>query len=92
MKKWMVVPILIVILFLGLPTHATAAEIPGSHTVYVAGNPDLFPFEYYDARSDGYQGILPELYKQISQATGLEFVYIHPGMINQQNRLAKTDR
>ena len=89
MKKWMVVPILIVILFLGLPTHATAAEIPGSHTVYVAGNPDLFPFEYYDARSDGYQGILPELYKQISQATGLEFVYIHPGLINQQNRLAK---
>ena len=52
-------------------------------------NPDLFPFEYYDAQSKGYQGILPELYKQISQSSGLEFVYIHPGIMNQQGRLAK---
>ncbi len=89
MKKWMVVPILIVALFLGLPNHATATETAKNNTVYVAGNPDLFPFEYYDTRSDSYQGILPELYKQISQTTGLEFVYIHPGMINQQNRLTK---
>ena len=89
MKKWMVVPIFIVALFLGLPNHATAAEKTESDTVYVAGNPDLFPFEYYDTRSNSYQGILPELYKQISESTGLEFVYIHPGMINQQNRLAK---
>ena len=85
----MVVPILIVALFLGLPNHATATETAKNDTVYVAGNPDLFPFEYYDTRSDSYQGVLPELYKQISQTTGLEFVYIHPGMINQQNRLAK---
>ena len=89
MKKWMVVPILIVALFLGLPNHATATETAKNDTVYVAGNPDLFPFEYYDTRSDSYQGVLPELYKQISQTTGLEFVYIHPGMINQQSRLAK---
>ena len=89
MRKWMVVPILIVALFLGLPNHATATETAKNDTVYVAGNPDLFPFEYYDTRSDSYQGVLPELYKQISQTTGLEFVYIHPGMINQQNRLAK---
>ena len=89
MKKWMVVPILIVALFLGLPNHATATEAAKNDTVYVAGNPDLFPFEYYDTRSDSYQGLLPELYKQISESTGLEIVYIHPGMINQQNRLAK---
>lgn len=89
MKKWMVVPILIVALFLGLSHRAMATETTEHDTVYVAGNPDLFPFEYYDARSKSYQGILPELYQQISQATGLEFVYIHPGMLNQQNRLAK---
>ena len=89
MRKWMVVPILIAAIFLGLPNHATAAETAESDTVYVAGNPDLFPFEYYDAWSDRYQGILPELYKQISESTGLEFVYIRPGMVNQQNRLAK---
>ena len=89
MKKWMIVPILIMTLFMGLPNYATAAETVDNSTVYVAGNPDLFPFEYYDTKMDSYQGILPELYKQISQTTGLEFVYIHPGIINQQNRLAK---
>ena len=89
MKKWLFLSIFIVALFLGLPNHAIAAETTENDTVYVAGNPDLFPFEYYDTRSESYQGILPELYKQISQSTGLEFVYIHPGMINQQSRLAK---
>ena len=90
MKKWLILPILAVVLFLGLPNYAAAAETTERNTiVYVAGNPDLFPFEYYDTQSDSYRGILPELYKQISQTAGLEFVYIHPGMINQQNRLAK---
>ena len=90
MKKWLILPILAVVLFLGLPNYAAAAETTERNTVvYVSGNPDLFPFEYYDTQSDSYQGILPELYKQISQTAGLEFVYIHPGMINQQNRLAK---
>ena len=89
MKKCLVVSIFIVALFLGLPNHVTAAETTDNDTVYVAGNPDLFPFEYYDAQSKGYQGILPELYKQISQSSGLEFVYIHPGIMNQQGRLAK---
>ena len=89
MKKWMIIPILIITLFLGLPSHTTATETTKNDIVYVAGNPNLFPFEYYDTTSDSYQGILPELYKQISQTTNLEFVYIHPGIINQQNRLAK---
>ena len=89
MKKWMAVPILIAALFLGLPNHAVAAETTDNDTVYVAGNPDLFPFEYYDARSNSYLGILPELYQEISQTTGMEFIYLHPGMMNQQSRLAK---
>lgn len=89
MKKWMVVPILLAALLLGLPSHAAAAESAKSNTVYVAGNPDLFPFEYYDTHADRYQGILPMLYDEISQSTGLEFVYIHPGLVNQQSRLAK---
>ena len=89
MRKWMVVPILIAALFLGLPNHAAAAETMKADVVYVAGNPNLFPFEYYDTQSDCYCGILPELYKELSLSTGLEFVYIHPGIINQQNRLAK---
>ena len=60
MKKWMAVPILIAVLFLWLPSHAAAAETAVNETVYVAGNPDLYPFEYYDIQSECYQGILSE--------------------------------
>ena len=27
--------------------------------IYVAGNPDLYPAEYYDAQSGTYQGAIP---------------------------------
>ena len=60
MKKWMAVPILIAVLFLWLPSHAAAAETAVNETVYVAGNPDLYPFEYYDIQSVCYQGTLSE--------------------------------
>ena len=60
MKKWLVVCILIIALFPGLPNHAAAAETAEGDTVYVAGNPDLYPFEYYDTQSESYQGILPD--------------------------------
>lgn len=92
MKKWLTICILILALFLCLPNCASATETIKTDTVYVAGNPDLFPFEYYDTRSESYQGILPELYKQISKTSGLNFVYLHPGMLNQQNRLAKNNQ
>ena len=89
MRKQLAVSIFIIALLLGLTTGAIAAEPTESRTVYVAGNPDLFPFEYYDTHTESYLGILPELYKEISESSGVEFVYIHPGMANQQNRLAK---
>ena len=89
MKRWLVVLSLAAALLLSLPTHGFAADNGGTNAVYVAGNPDLYPFEYYDPNTDSYLGIMPELYKEISQTTGLEFVYIRPGMVNQQNRMAK---
>lgn len=89
MKKRMIIPILIITLILCLPTFAATEETEIYDTVYVAGNPDLFPFEYYDKESGSYKGLLPELYKELSQSTGLEFVYIHSGEENLQSRLAK---
>lgn len=89
MKKIRLSVLCIIVLFLFIPNNAGAAKIENDNIVYVAGNPDLYPFEYYEPRTDSYQGILPELYKQISEETGLEFIYIHPGLLNQQSRLAK---
>ena len=65
------------------------AEPTGGKTVYVAGNPDMYPIEYYDADTKTYKGILPDLYAEISENTGLDFTYIRSGSKNEQNRLAK---
>lgn len=65
------------------------AEPTGGKTVYVAGNPDMYPIEYYDSDAKTYKGILPDLYKEISESTGLDFTYIRSGSKNEQIRLAK---
>lgn len=67
---------------------ATPESTAGS-AVYIAGNPDLYPVEYYDPDAKCYRGILPELYAEISESTGLEFAYIRAGAQNSQQRLAK---
>ena len=39
----------------------TTAEPTNGSTVYIAGNPDMFPIEYYDENTKEYRGILPEM-------------------------------
>ncbi len=34
--------------------------------IYVAGNPDLYPLEYYDATDREFHGLIPELLKEFS--------------------------
>lgn len=58
-------------------------------TVYVAGNANMYPLEYYDASSKQYLGLMPELYGLISEKTGYDFVYINAGKLNAQERMAK---
>lgn len=64
-------------------------ESTGGKTIYVAGNPDMYPIEYYDSDTETYKGILPDLYAEISESTGLDFTYIRSSNKNEQNRLAK---
>ena len=58
-------------------------------TIYIAGDPDMFPIEYYDTQAKEYKGIVPELYKKISDSSGIDFSYINSGTSNEQYRLAK---
>lgn len=58
-------------------------------TVYVAGNPDLYPVEYYDSETEQYAGLMPELYRMLSEKTGYAFQYLYPGDTNEQERMAK---
>lgn len=58
-------------------------------TVYVAGNPDWYPVEYYDQDAQTYAGVLPELLELVGEQTGLEFTYIQAGPEDQRRRLAE---
>jgi hypothetical protein len=57
--------------------------------VFVAGNPDLYPIEYFDEKTKRYDGVLPRLYERISHETGIDFTYIYFSSENQQAYLAK---
>ena len=70
----------------------TVESQTAENTVYIAGNPDLYPIEYYDSTEKVYKGIIPDLYEKISQFSGLNFTYICAGEKKQQSRLAKTTR
>ena len=45
---------------------ATENAYGDAGTVYVAGNPDFYPVEYYDPDSRGYKGMMPDLLEKIS--------------------------
>ena len=57
-------------------TSAASAE---SKSIYVAGNPNLYPVEYYDEESGCYMGIMPVILEEISKEIGYDFTYIESG-------------
>lgn len=73
----------------GAVVLSTPEAAGGADSVYVAGNPDWYPVEYYDPDTDCYQGILPELLERVSEKTGLNFTYIRAGEEDQRLRLAR---
>lgn len=71
---------------------ATAEATGPADSVYVAGNPDQYPIEYYDRDAKCYKGVLPELLAEISEKTGISFVYVGAGTKNRQAQLAKNSQ
>ena len=53
-----------------------AQEVSARETVLIAGNADLYPIESYDSRSGSYVGLLPELYRRVSECTDYDLVYL----------------
>ena len=45
--------------------------------MYVAGNADNYPIEYYDEDKKSFCGVIPDLLEEISNISGLNFVYIN---------------
>ena len=56
--------------------------------IYVAGNPDSYPIEYYDSQSGAYQGVIPDLLRAFSQQTNYEIRYYEPGSSDKREQLA----
>ena len=56
--------------------------------IYVAGNPELYPLEYYDPESGTYRGAIPELLADFAQQEGYEMVYYEPGTADRREALA----
>ena len=67
----------------------TTKEPTNGSTVYIAGNPDMYPLEYFDKDTNSYKGIIPTMFKKLSKQSGLDFSYISSGDKNEQKRLAK---
>ena len=102
MKKKLFKPIAlllgVLLLLLAFPISAVADVVCSpdnkgdSQSVFVAGNPDLYPVEYYNEKTKRYEGVLPLLYERISRETGIDFTYIYSSAENQQAYLAKNQQ
>lgn len=57
--------------------------------IYVAGNPDAYPVEYYDPQTELYQGVIPRLLRRFSQQSDYEVRYYAPGQRDQRRHLAQ---
>ncbi len=57
--------------------------------IYVAGNPDLYPLEYYDADMETYRGVLPDLLQQFSENSIYDIRYYDTDGEDQRQQLAK---
>lgn len=69
--------------------RTTSAPAGDAETVYVAGNPDWYPVEYFDPETKTYEGVLPEVLDMVSESTGIDFTYVHAGDADQRERLAE---
>lgn len=57
--------------------------------VYVAGNPDAYPLEYYDADSQTYEGVIPRLLRQFSAESQYEVTYYQTHGRDKREHLAQ---
>ena len=67
-----------------VPEDSGAAD-----TVYVAGNPDAYPLEYYSREDNAFCGVFPNVLKAVSEKTGISFTYIAASEVNRQKELSR---
>ena len=80
MKKFIML-CLAVFVFFAQPVFAqvvTTNQTSGyADYVYVVGRADNYPLEYYDEETKSYKGVIADLLFEISERSGIDFVYIN---------------
>ena len=56
--------------------------------IYVAGNPDLYPLEYYNTETETYEGAIPRLLARFSQESQYDVRYFQLGEDDERDNLA----
>ena len=57
--------------------------------IYVAGNPDAYPLEYFDKDTQTYAGVIPELQAEFSDQSTYEIVYYEADGTDHREELAQ---
>ena len=60
--------------------------------IYVAGNPDLYPMEYYDPENETYQGAIPDFLAGFAQEYGYDLRYFQAGAEDRRAELAENQQ
>ncbi len=85
-----------IILNIGLPVYAAVYTVPSdsgeADTVYVAGNPNAYPLEYYSKEDKTFCGVFPDMLKVVSEKTGISFTYISASSKNRQKELSRNNQ
>ncbi len=57
--------------------------------IYIAGNPDAYPMEYYDVETESFQGVIPELMRRFSEQSGYDVRYYSPEKQDRREQFAQ---
>ena len=79
-----------------LPVYSAVYTAPYDYgeadTVYVAGNPNAYPLEYYSEEDKAFCGVFPDILKAVSEKTNISFTYISASDKNRQKELCRAYR
>jgi two-component system CheB/CheR fusion protein len=60
--------------------------------IYVAGNPDNYPVEYYDAESETFCGAIPSFLEEFSEEYGYDLRYLQPEADDNREKFAENEQ
>ena len=87
---------LTVILNISLPVYAGVytehSDGGDADTVYVAGNPNAYPLEYYSKEEKAFCGVFPNILNAVSEKTNISFTYISASDKNRQKELSRNNQ